>query len=29
MDKLIGKEHRGIKHYQIIDFLQRDDLLSL
>ncbi|PIT94567.1 ATPase, partial [Candidatus Falkowbacteria bacterium CG10_big_fil_rev_8_21_14_0_10_39_9] len=27
MDKLIGDDYQGIKHYHIIDFLQNDDLL--
>jgi len=27
MDKLIGDDYHGIKHYHIIDFLQNDDLL--
>lgn len=27
MDKIIGNDYRGIKHYQIIDFLQNDQLL--
>ncbi|MBI5413567.1 ATP-binding protein [Candidatus Peregrinibacteria bacterium] len=29
MDKLIGDDYRGIKHYQIMDFLQHDELLKV
>lgn len=29
MDKLIGDDYRGIKHYQIIDFLLHDELLAV
>ncbi len=29
MDKLIGGEYKGIKHYKIMDFLLRDELLVL
>ena len=29
MDKLIGDEYQGIKHYQIMDFLQHDELLVI
>jgi hypothetical protein len=27
MDKLAGDDYKGIKHYQVIDFLRRDELL--
>lgn len=29
MDKLMGSDYQGIKHYQIIDFLQNDKLLNI
>jgi len=28
MDKLVGSDYKGIKHYNIMDFLQRDELLN-
>lgn len=29
MDKLMGKDYQGVKHYYIIDFLQNDELLAV
>ena len=29
MDKLAGSDYQGVKHYQIIDFLQHDELLKI
>ncbi|KKQ46242.1 MAG: hypothetical protein US63_C0004G0017 [Candidatus Moranbacteria bacterium GW2011_GWC2_37_8] len=29
MDKLIGSDYQGIKHYQIVDFLLNDKILEI